>query len=340
MLKPFERQQLEAAYQSVPDKRTANKINILLLLDEHYSHKEVASILRLDDSTIRRHEMAYKNKGLKEYLENPYSGGTCKLDASQLQQLDFYVDGNLCQTTDVVIDYCKKTFNQSYTRQGMANLLRKLEYVFKSTTKVPANIDPAIQESFIEYYKEIRESMGEGDKLYFLDGVHPQHNTQDGCGWIKKGKNKEIQSNTGRKRVNLNGALDIDTHEVIIRSDETINAQSTISLLKMIEQSNPNANKIVVVIDNAPYYYNAEVVSYIMSSKQLQFVYLPTYSPNLNLIERVWKFMKGKILRNKYYPTFAEFKHAIGDFFQKLPQYADELDDLLTENFQTFTPLS
>ena len=75
---------------------------------------------------------------------------------------------------------------------------------------------------------------------------------------------------------------------------------------------------------------------YIMNSDKLEFVYLPPYSPNLNLIERLWKFMKKKVLRNKYYPTFLDFKDAIGDFFLKLPQYSDELDDLLSENFQTY----
>ena len=130
------------------------------------------------------------------------------------------------------------------------------------------------------------------DKIYFLDGVHPQHNTIAAGGWIKKGKEKQLQSNTGRKRVNLNGALDPETHEVIIRADNTLNSQSTIELFKMIEANNPQARKIVLIVDNAPYYYNGDVVEYAQKSSQLELVYLPPYSPNLNLIERVWRFMK------------------------------------------------
>jgi len=69
---------------------------------------------------------------------------------------------------------------------------------------------------------------------------------------------------------------------------------------------------------------------------KIQLVYLPPYAPNLNLIERVWKFFKKMILYNKYYPTFSEFKEVCLSFFKKrnLKMYRRELDSLLTENFQ------
>jgi len=198
--------------------------------------------------------------------------------------------------------------------------------------------DAAIQEAFIEYYNQIKKSMGTNDKIYFVDGVHPQHNSIAAGGWIRKGEEKQLQSNTGRKRVNLNGALDPDTQEVIIRADDTLNAQSTIELFKMIELQNPGANKLVLFVDNAPYYYNADVVGYAQDSSQLELVYLPAYSPNLNLIERLWRFMKKKVLYNRYHEKFEEFKTTIGNFFQELPKYHDELSDLLKEEFQVITP--
>ena len=133
--------------------------------------------------------------------------------------------------------------------------------------------------------------------------------------------------------MNLNGALDPHTQEVIIRADDTLDAQSTIALFKMIESSNPDARKIVLFVDNAPYYYNGEVIHYAQESKQLELVYLPTYSPNLDLIERVWRFMKKKTLHNRHHETFAEFKTTIGNFFRDLPGY-DELENLLSEDFQ------
>ena len=104
----------------------------------------------------------------------------------------------------------------------------------------------------------------------------------------------------------------------------------------MIENQNRNANKIILIVDNAPYYYNTDVVGYINDSPQLEIIYLPPYSPNLNLIERVWGFMKKKVIYNKYHETFSDFKVAIGDFFMNFPEYSSELENLLVEDFQLF----
>ena len=171
LLKQQDRQQLEAAYQAVIDKRTANKINILLLLDDGYTPSEVSAILRLDDSTIRRHEKAYQLRGLSEYLTNPFSGGTCKLEALQLESLERFLDEHLCESTDEAISYVENEFAISYTRAGMAALLRRLGFVFKKPVIVPAKADPELQEAFIAYYYAIKKTMGENDKMYFLDGA-------------------------------------------------------------------------------------------------------------------------------------------------------------------------
>lgn len=333
VLKTTDRQELEAAYRSVRDKRTANSINLLLLLDDGYSQSEVAAILRLDQSTVSRQLQHYQIKGVADYLTSPFDGGICKLDASQLAAFEKYVEDNFCATTDELIAYVKQQFAISYSRSGMATLLKRLGFVFKKPILIPSKADAEAQEAFITYYKALKKSMNSNDKMYFLDGVHPQYNTVAAGGWIRKGKEKQLKSNTGRQRVNLNGALDPDTQEVIIRADDTLDARSTIELFKMIEDANPSARKIVLFVDNALYYYNGDVVQYAQESKQLELVYLPSYSPNLNLIERVWRFMKKEALQNKYHETFNDFKITIGNFFRDLPKY-EELANLLTEEFQ------
>lgn len=336
VLKHPERKQLEAAYDCASDKRTANKINSLLLLDDGYSPTEIAEILRVDSSTIYRQKNTFIANGLEAYLENPFLGGTCKLERSQLEKLESHLDSHLCETTEEIVKYVEESFGITYTNAGMAALLNRLGFVFKKPTIVPGKADPELQEAFIDYYNRLRNSMSGDDKLYFLDGVHPQHNSQAGYGWIRKGAEKELKSNTGRQRVNLNGALDVDTHEVIIRADDTLNATSTIKLFQMIENQNPDANKIVLIIDNAPYYFNGDVVEYANNSTKLELVFLPAYSPNLNLIERVWRFMKEKVIYNTYHEKFTDFKASIGNFFQTLPMFHSELENILTEEFQVF----
>ena len=333
-LSPNNRALLESLYQTVRDKRSANRINIILLLDDGYSYEEVSAILRLDDETIRRQEKHFLQVGVKEYLKNPFTGGICKLTSVQLSELEGYLEENLCETTAQVAAYVYETFGVSYTTAGMRELLKRLDFVYKKPVLIPGKSDPALQHEFIEYYEMIKASKKPNDKIYFVDGVHPQHNSMPAYGWIKKGFDKPLESNTGRERVNINGALDPDTFEVISRVDKTLDSTATINFLKQIEAQNKLANKIVLLVDNARYYYNADVYDYVTCSKQLELVFLPTYAPNLNLIERLWKFMKKKTLYNKYYATFKEFKAAIGNFFLRLPEYYDELSTILSEDFQ------
>jgi transposase len=90
------------------------------------------------------------------------------------------------------------------------------------------------------------------------------------------------------------------------------------------------------VLDNAPY-NKAPAVRKAAAALRIQLLYLPTYSPNLNLIERLWKLLKRKVARNRFYPTFADFRAAVQHFLNNLDQYQDELASLMTERFQLFT---
>ena len=105
------------------------------------------------------------------------------------------------------------------------------------------------------------------DKLYFLDGVHPQHNSMPAYGWLEKGKTREIRSNSGRQRLNLNGALNLKDYEVVIREDESINAQSTLKLFEELEAKNPKAETIYCILDNARYYKAKIVKEYLKKLK-------------------------------------------------------------------------
>ena len=152
-------------------------------------------------------------------------------------------------------------------------------------------------------------------------------------GWIKKGRNKEIKTNTGRQRVNINGVVNAhDPTDVVIEESSSINAQSTIALLKKLESQNPTLERIFVVADNALYYKNRLVKEFLETSK-IEILFLPPYSPNLNLIERLWRFLKKVVLYNQYYEKFTDFKNAILDFFRNIKQYEAQLQSLMTLKF-------
>jgi hypothetical protein len=90
--------------------------------------------------------------------------------------------------------------------------------------------------------------------LYFADGVHPHHNPIAGYGWIKRGKDFPLLTNTGRRRLNINGAIDITTMAAEVRIDDTINGESTLALIQQIEAKHPDCPFIPIICDNASYY--------------------------------------------------------------------------------------
>jgi len=142
-----------------------------------------------------------------------------------------------------------------------------------------------------------------------------------------------IQANTGRRRINLNGAYCIEDHSAVIHETDTINAQSTIALFKEIMRKQP-LGFIYIILDNARYYRSEMVADFISRNPRIQLMFLPSYSPNLNVIERLWRFFKKNITYNKYYEEFAVFRKYCLHFFKNIKKYRPQLETLMTDNFE------
>ena len=145
-----------------------------------------------------------------------------------------------------------------------------------------------------------------------------------------------VKSPSGRKRFNVLAALNAVTHEVIMVTNDTyITGTQVCELLQKIAGLGLSI-PITLVLDNARY-QKCLVVRELAEALDIELLYLPTYSPNLNLIERLWKFVKKKCLYAKYYESFDEFSAAISDCLtQPHIKYHLELKSLLTLRFQTF----
>ena len=327
-------QEYKNMHRKAKSKREADKVKAILLLNDGFSYEQIARILLLDDQTIRRYENIYQNHGLPALLQDHYQGGESHLTKDQQQQLIKHLDTTIYLKAQDIAEYVKTTFGVEYTSKGVVHLLHRLGFVYKKPKRVPGKADPQKQREFIDKtYTELKANMGPHDRLYFLDGTHPQHNPIAAYGWIKKGTVKELRTNTGRERLNINGALDIQRIAVIYREDPTINSDSTIALLQQLEQQNPLAEHIYAICDNARYYRSRKVQDYLKHSS-VEVIFLPSYSPNLNLIERLWRFLHKHSSYNRYHETFAMFRTACLDILDHLPDYHDELSSLLTENFQ------
>lgn len=145
-----------------------------------------------------------------------------------------------------------------------------------------------------------------------------------------------IKAPSGRQRLNVLGALNAVSHELItVINDSYINAQSVCDLLWKIHRLYSQA-PVTIVLDNAKY-QRCRIVMALAEELDIELLFLPPYSPNLNLIERLWKFVKKQCLYSKYYDQFASFQQAIINCLsQTHSTYKLELDSLLTLKFQTF----
>lgn len=319
-------------------KRYADRLKAMLLLNDGYSFAEVAAILILDDDTVRNWYRIFEDEGIEGLQRDLYKGGTPKLDEEQLDALAAHVEATLFLTSAAVCHWVKSQWGVEYTDSGMRGLLHTLGFAYKKPTVTPGKApSEEVQRAFARKIVETIENKGTDDQVYFADGVHPRLNPIAGYGWIRVGKRKEIPSHTGREHLNINGALNAETHNAVVHESEVINAQSTIELCEKLKMKQL-AGLIIIFADNARYYKCKAMTEYLKNNPRIQFIALPSYCPNLNLIERLWKFYKKKILYQQYYPNLQKMREATLDFFGSLQDYADELETLLTLNFQIVTP--
>jgi len=315
-----ERAQLKLQHKQEHDRRICDRIKAVLLHDKGWSPQQIAEALLISDQAVRNHIEDYKSC---HKLKTENGGSEEKFSKEQSEKLEAHLQQYTYLYVKDIIAYVQEVFNVVYTVPGMRSWLQRHEFSYKKPALVPGKANKEQQEQWLAEYEKLRQGLAEDETICFTDGVHPTHNVQPAYGWIQKGVRKEIPANTGRSRLNLSGAIDVVNHNVLIQEDQTLNAKSTIRFFQKIEEAYPHKRKIHVFCDNAPYYRNKEVREYLKNSK-IALHFLPPYSPNLNPIERLWKWMKERVIYNTYYEHFEEFKAAVLGFFEVLSALSAE----------------
>jgi transposase len=197
--------------------------------------------------------------------------------------------------------------------------------------------DEDIQREFASFLYSMYDvaMKDENQILLFLDPMHQIHNNENDYAWQQKGKGytKQVKANTGRRRINIVGALNpVSLEPTAIITEKNCTEGLIQALLTEIKKQYKNADTISIILDNARY-QRAYSVQRFADSLDINLVFLPPYAPNLNLIERLWKFFKRKVIKNKYYPDFKGFEDAIFNFFENYDIYINELKALLNFKF-------
>ena len=206
--------------------------------------------------------------------------------------------------------------------------------------EIPRQLDEKKQGAFIASYENLMNSLGSDEAVLFADAVYPTHAARPvGC-WAPKQDKLAIEQTSGRQRVNIHGAIDLETGQTRMIEVETVDAVSTIKLLEAIEALYPLLALIHVFLDNASYHHAKIVREWLAQpGRRIKLHFIPAYCPHLNPIERLWGVMHRNITHNKTYATCTQFADATLEFLrEKVPRSWAQLRDSVTDNFRVISP--
>ncbi len=324
-----------------------NRIRVVLLSDKDMSREEIKEILLIDLQTIRGYINDFKQHRMDsidfEDRRKSKSGNKKEITPQQEEKVKKFVKENLIEESKEVQQYIRDEFNIRYKESTITKLLHDLGFSYKKVVTIPQKANSiestAKQLEFENRYNKLKDELKEDEQMLFLDGVHPTHNTKAGFAWIEKGEEKLIETNSGRDRVNLNGAYNVISGEVIVNPSQTVNSDSTLELFDSIIDNYANSDKNLYLFSDNARYYKSNIIQEALESeryRRIKMIFLPAYAPNLNPIERVWKFFKKEVLENQFYKTFSQFQNAIDIFFKeklKLPIMREKLKKFASDNF-------
>ena len=332
---------VELARDGSAPHRLARRANALVLLDDGMSCEAVAKVLLLDDDTIRSWYRLYQEDGIEGLANFGYDGAACRLTEAQQERLKAWVSETLPRTTREVGAWIEKECGIEYQgRSGLIALLHRLGMEHRKPKPISRKLDPAKQEAFIKHYEVLLNQLPANEAVMFADAVHPTHAVRPvGC-WAPKDMQIAVPQTSGRERMNIHGAIDLETGKTKMLEVATVNAVSTIMLLMAIEAMYPGKAMIHVFLDNARYHHAQLVQQWLAQrGRRIRLHFIPVYCPHLDPIERLWGLMHRHTTHNKCYASFKEFKAAVLGFLRDtVPRDWREFCDEVTDNFRIINP--
>jgi transposase len=336
-----QRAHLEALVRRPSERHgIARRANAMLLLDDGLSCEAVARVLYLDDDTVRGWHDRFRRDGARALSVFGWKGGARRLTPAQEAELVETLTGRLFPSTAAVIAHVARVWGITYSKAGMIKLLHRLGFEWRKPKGLPARADPAAQEAFVAAYERLLNRLGPDEIVYFADAVHPEYQSRPAHGWVRRGDCVAVPRGKGRRRVNLAGALCLESFDCQIVEDLRITTETTIALFARLERANPGKRLIHVILDRAGPHRSQALRDWLARPDcRIRLIYLPPYAPNLNAIERLWKLMHQHVTHNRYYADFRTFAEAVMRFFTTtLPREWTLFRDTVTDNFHIIRP--
>jgi transposase len=338
-LGPAQRQDLLRRCKQTLDKRVYQRLTAVLLSDAGQTRSAVADILHVSLRQVADWLRLFRNQGVEALCTLHYKGDPGKLTPAQVERLQQEVRTGRFRNADQVRLWLEEAFQVKYAPSGVKELLRRIGASYHKVTGFLWKADPKKQRDFVAKYRRQRRAAGQPGaprtRFYFVDACHPIWGLDlvYSC-WLLVGQRLLAGMGSGRKRLNILGAYCPGDHEYLdLRlTRDNINGEQFVNLLRLLRATHPEVQKFVLYVDGARYYNKPVVQEWLRRHPEFHLEPLPTYSPNLNLIERLWKFLKQKAL-SRWHKTFAAMQEAVARVLGHLEDYREELATLMTEHF-------
>ncbi len=238
----------------------------------------------------------------------------------------------------IISNFIQESFGITYKLSSISKLLKRVGIKRMKPKLIPGKPQTVeVQQRFVSNFFMIKgfQNKDPGIVQLFVDGMHLVHQVVPSFYWGIAGNPLVFNSNSSRNRLNILGAYDPQTQCLThLTSEKNCDAERVIEFLELVHTRYKGHHSIILHVDNAPYFRAAIVREWLKERPGIILNYLPSYSPNLNLIERLWRFVKGKLVKNRYYQKYKMFRAITFRLLNNLEQHSRELQSLISENFE------
>jgi transposase len=313
--------------------RVRRKMEVVFLKSQGISHQEIGKMVGITQNTLRNYLNQYKSGGIEALMELNF-----RKPISSLEEYRPIIEENFDKKPPATLIEASARIEEltgiKRSPDQISRFLKKTKYKHLKVGHVPAKADAEKQQKFLD--EELQPRLEEAKKgkrqVLFVDASHFVHSPFLGHVWSKK--RIYIRAPSGRNRHNVLGAFNAVSHELItVKNDAYVNSLTVMDLIKNV-RSYYKKQKVTLAMDNASYQRCKAVMEYAREN-DVELLFLPSYSPNLNLIERLWKFVKKNALNNNYYGNFKLFKKSIENCLENLgTKFKKEVESLMSLKFQ------
>jgi transposase len=318
-----------------PHPRVQEKMEAVYLKSQGLLHREICRLSRISENTLRSYLGQFREGGVERLKRLDFAVPRSEM-ADHREELEDYFRKNPPRSTGEAAAAIERITGIRRGPTQVRKFLTGMGLKCRKLGMIPAKADADVQREFLDekLWPRLRQARRLRRVVCFVDAAHFVHGPYLGYLWCFV--RLLMRGPSGRKRFNVLGAIDAITHELTtVCNDTVVNAGTVCELLRTLAARYVGL-PLTLVLDNARY-QKCELVRSLAAGLGIELLYLPSYSPNLNLIERLWKFVKKECLSCRYYEDFARFKEAIAGCLDGVgDKHKSSIRSLLTLNFQTF----